>query len=92
MMMLIRSMAPMVIAIDELGSHEDVRQLRRVVHCGCRILVTMHGQSLDEVRSKPFAQELISDRYFQRYVVLKGLKDGKQVFRLLDEEGRLCLK
>lgn len=92
MMMLIRSMAPRVVAIDELGSMEDVRQLRRVVHCGCRILVTMHGQSFEEIQSKPFAGALITDKYFQRYVELKGIRDHEQVFRLLDEGGRLCLK
>lgn len=92
MMMLIRSMAPQVVAIDELGNMEDVRQLQRVVHCGCQILVTIHGQSFEEIQSKPFARALIRDKYFQRYVVLKGVKEGKQRFTLLDEEGRLCLK
>ncbi|MBR1691804.1 MAG: stage III sporulation protein AA, partial [Lachnospiraceae bacterium] len=92
MMMLIRSMAPLVVAIDELGCPEDVEQLKRVVHCGCRILVTMHGQSLDEIQSKPFARELVRDKYFRRYVILKGVAQGRQSFRLLDEEGRLCLR
>lgn len=92
MMMLIRSMAPKVVAIDELGSYEDVEELKRVVHCGSRILVTMHGESLEEIKDKPFAKELIVEKYFQRYVVLKGIKEGKQVFRLLNQEGMLCLK
>ena len=92
MMMLIRSMAPRVVAIDELGCAEDVEQLKRVIHCGCRVLVTIHGSSLEEVRAKPFARELIKDKYFQRYAVLKGVEEGRQVFRLLDEEGRLCLR
>lgn len=92
MMMLIRSMAPKVVAIDELGSMEDVEALKSVVHCGSRVLVTMHGQSFEEIQEKPFARELIQAKYFDRYVVLKGFEKERQVFRLLDEEGRLCLK
>ena len=92
MMMLIRSMAPKIVAIDELGSMEDVEELKRVVHCGSRILVTMHGENLDEIKEKPFARELIQDQYFDRYVILKGIKEGRQTFRLLNQEGKLCLK
>ena len=92
MMMLIRSMSPKVVAIDELGSKEDVEELKRVVHCGSRILVTIHGDNFEEIQQKPFARALVAERYFQRYVVLKGIKDGNQSFALLDQEGKPCLK
>ena len=92
MMMLIRSMSPKVVAIDELGSKEDVEELKRVVHCGSRIIVTIHGESFEEIQQKPFARELVEEKYFQRYVVLQGVKDGRQSFCLLNQEGELCLK
>ena len=92
MMMLIRSMSPKVVVIDELGSREDVEELKRVVHCGSRILVTIHGESYEEIQQKPFARALVEEKYFQRYVVLKGITEGKQIFHLLNQEGKLCLK
>lgn len=92
MMMLIRSMAPKVVAIDELGSKEDVDALKQVVHCGSRILVTMHGSSFEEIKEKPFARELIEEKYFKRYVILKGIEGKRQKFELLNEEGNVCLK
>lgn len=92
MMMLIRSMAPRVVAIDELGTKEDVDALKQVVHCGSRILVTMHGCSFEEIKQKPFAKELIEEQYFKRYVVLKGLEGKKRKFELFDEEGKICLR
>lgn len=52
MLMLLRSMAPEVIAIDELGSLEELDALRRAANCGCRILATVHGESLEEVRCR----------------------------------------
>ena len=37
MMMLIRSMAPDVVAVDEIGGDPDLEALRCVMNCGCRI-------------------------------------------------------
>ena len=42
MMMLIRSMAPEVVAVDEIGGENDLEALRYVMNCGCRILATVH--------------------------------------------------
>lgn len=41
MMMLIRSMSPRVIAVDEIGDYEDIRAIEAVLNCGCRILATV---------------------------------------------------
>ena len=57
-MMLIRSMAPRVVAVDEIGSREDMEALRYGINCGCRILATVHGNSLEDVFNKPLLREL----------------------------------
>lgn len=43
MMMLIRSMSPQVVAVDEIGSREDLEALEYVMNCGCRVMATVHG-------------------------------------------------
>ncbi len=43
-MMLVRSMSPNVIAVDEIGSKEDVEALEYVMNCGVKILATVHGK------------------------------------------------
>ena len=43
MMMLIRSMSPEVVAVDELGDYEDIHAIESVIHCGCRLFATVHG-------------------------------------------------
>lgn len=37
MQMLIRSMSPVVVAVDELGKEEDFKAVEAVIHCGCRL-------------------------------------------------------
>ena len=53
MIMLIRSMAPQVVAVDEIGAKEDVHAIEYAMHCGCKMLATAHGDSMEEICKKP---------------------------------------
>lgn len=70
MMMVIRSMAPQIIAIDELGTMEDIRALFAVIRSGCRILATIHGDGVADLKEKSFLNEVMKEKIFERYVVL----------------------
>ena len=45
MMMLIRSMSPEVVAVDEIGDYGDIKAIESVLNCGCRLIATVHGSS-----------------------------------------------
>lgn len=90
MMMLIRSMAPGVVAIDELGGEEDIRAMRKVSACGSKMLATVHGDGVLELREKPHFGPLFADKMFQRYVVLKKAEGKCKVHAIYDEELREC--
>lgn len=86
--MLIRSMSPAVVAVDELGKEEDYKSVESVIHCGCKLLATAHGNSLEDVLQQPFFRKLMEQQVFERYIVLgkgeragmiKGIFDGKGV-------------
>ncbi len=62
MQMLIRSMSPSVVAVDELGREEDFRAVEAVIHCGCKLIATAHGNSLEDVLAQPFFQKLVEER------------------------------
>ena len=75
---LIRSMAPKIIAIDELGGEADCRALENSLFCGCKLLATIHGSSIEEIRAKPQIKRIISQNIFERYIVLEyGSRPGK---------------
>lgn len=91
MMMLIRSMAPEVLAVDEVGRSEDISALETALFCGCRLLVTVHGNGLEDIRSKPLFRRLMEEQVFERFVILYNGEHTGMVRQILDGRGqRLC--
>ena len=84
MMMLVRTMAPQIIAVDEIGTEEDIRAIEYAIHCGCRMLVTVHGESYEDIRLKPAFSRIIKDKVFKRFVVLNT---KKQIAGIYNEKG-----
>lgn len=90
MQMLIRSMSPAVVAVDELGKEEDFKAVESVIHCGCKLIATAHGNSLEDVLNQPFFYKLVRERIFERYILLgKGERAGI-VQGIFDRNGNLC--
>ena len=88
MMMLVRSMAPAVLAADEIGGEEDLRAVEYAATCGCRLLATIHGRSVGEIRRKPLFERILGERIFERFVILGGERAG-QVREIADGTGRI---
>ena len=92
MLMLIRSMSPQVVAVDEIGAPEDVQAIKYAMHCGCKMLATVHGDSLAEIQKKPLFEELIREQCFERYVILKNGTSIGEIAEIHDRQGnRLCI-
>lgn len=80
MMLLIRSMSPQVIAIDELGNPEDAEAVEKVLRCGCHILSTIHAEDMEELSRKNFMKSLLAEKAFRRFIVL-GKENGNCVVK-----------
>ena len=50
-MMMIRSMSPDVLVVDEIGRKEDAEAIMEAVNAGIKLIMTTHGNSLAEVQS-----------------------------------------
>ncbi|MBE5971247.1 MAG: stage III sporulation protein AA [Lachnoclostridium sp.] len=70
MTMMIRSMGPEVLAVDEVGTREDLAALRDALRSGVKILVTVHGYSVEDIKRKRVLCEMVEEQIFSRYVVL----------------------
>lgn len=91
MMLLIRSMSPQVLAVDELGSIDDVQALLLASGCGCRLLATVHGGSLEEVRHKNYMRYVMEEGLFERYVMLDRKTGIYRIAGIYDREGKPCI-
>ncbi|MBE5936820.1 MAG: stage III sporulation protein AA [Lachnospiraceae bacterium] len=67
---LIRSMSPKVVAVDELGTKEDVVAVRYAIVSGCAVIATVHGSSVEDICNNHLLFEMIDRSLFQRYVLL----------------------
>lgn len=91
--MLLRSMAPDIIAVDEIGSDSDAQMLQQAIHTGCRLLATVHGNSLDDISHQAVFEKMIQEQWIQRYVVLSaraGVGTIEHIYRENGEELELC--
>ncbi|MGN1166258.1 MAG: stage III sporulation protein AA [Lachnospiraceae bacterium] len=86
MIMMIRSMRPEVLAVDEIGEPEDVQAISYAMHCGLKMLATAHGESMEELKRKPVFSKMIEEKRFERYVFLK--QQGK-IQNIFDASGRV---
>lgn len=78
-MMLIRTMSPKVIAVDEIGSKEDIKAIRQGINCGCRFICTVHGDDLEDVRSKPVLGDMIKEKYSRNIYLLINVIKQKDI-------------
>ncbi|SFD53216.1 stage III sporulation protein AA [Lentibacillus persicus] len=79
MMMMIRSMSPDVLIVDEIGSKSDVQALLEAINAGVIVICTIHGNSLEALQKRPSLQPLFRQQVFQRFVVLNGQAKPGQI-------------
>ena len=70
MEMLLRSMSPKVLAVDEIGVN-DVGAIENALRCGCKVLATLHGECIQDFLEKPGFESLVRERVFERYIFLE---------------------
>ena len=90
MMMLIRSMAPDILAVDELGSKKDIEAMHQATQCGCRMLATIHGFSIEEIGRKEYMKTVMEEQLFDRYMLLGKKNNTSIIIGIYDRERRIC--
>lgn len=77
MKMAIRSMAPQIIAADEIGSVDDVNAIQYAICCGIKGIFTAHGNSVEDVKKNTELKSLIDNKIFEKFIIIKK-KDGRR--------------
>lgn len=85
MKMLLRSMSPQIIAVDELGEEADYNVVEQIIYSGSKILGTMHTGDINELAGKPFMEKWLRKKLIKRYVLLEKGEKGERRFQVFDE-------
>ncbi len=82
----LRAFAPDVIAVDEIGSEGDFKAVRQAMVSGVEVLCTVHSTDLDELKSRACFSEIIAERLFDYYIVLRKDIERGNIFKLYNKE------
>ncbi len=72
--MVLRTMGPGCIAVDEITSATDAQALTQAVGCGVRLLATAHGTSVQDLHQRPVYRKLAENRLFDKVLVMHSDK------------------
>ncbi|WP_055107678.1 stage III sporulation protein AA [Paenibacillus ihumii] len=86
-MMMLRSMSPDVIIVDEIGRPEDADALAEALHAGVKVIATAHGSDVSELSYRPALSRLADPPFFEMHAVLARSESGI-AFRLWDGKRR----
>ena len=70
-MMLLRSMNPQVVAMDEVTEEEDLRAVEQVAGCGVHVFATTHGKSAADMKKRSLYRELLERGVFEELVTIR---------------------
>lgn len=68
--MLLRTMNPQWIAVDEITAERDIEAMVKASYCGVRLLATAHASGISELSTRPLYHQLIQTGIFRTVVVI----------------------
>lgn len=91
MQMLIRSMSPQVLAVDELGCEEDFDAVEQAAYSGCYVVGTIHARNVRELKEKAYLKKWLDREVFQRYIGIEREENGVRGYQIYDAHmERIC--
>lgn len=81
-LMLLRSMNPKVIAMDEIGGEKDLLALERIDRAGVKVLASLHGEELIDKASQERIEKIRMKYHFDRFISIQKAGKGKRKYRI----------
>lgn len=88
----VRTMSPDIIICDEIGNTEEAVQIFEGLNSGVRFLLSVHCDSLEELRNKKFIKMLLKSGGFNRVAILCGSYAPCKIERIVNSDAVLYEK
>ena len=89
MKMVLRTMSPDIIAVDEIGKEEEFVLLEQMRCSGVKILGTMHAGDMEELLRNPMIRDGVRTGAIERFIELIRMDNGQRRYRVFDGQGNL---
>lgn len=76
--MVLRSMGPKIIAVDEITAEEDCKALIRAGWCGVKLIATAHASNRDDLMNRPVYKPILDTGLFDRLIILQNDKSWRE--------------
>ena len=76
--LLLRAMAPQLIAFDEITSPADIEAAETAANCGVSLLATAHGTGISDLTERELYRKLLDRHIFARAVVIENQKGRRR--------------
>lgn len=91
MKMVLRSMSPDIIAVDEIGTENEFALLEQMRCSGVKLLGTIHAGDMEEILRNPMIRKGIETGAMERFVELRRLHNGYRTFQIYDAQGKVVV-
>jgi len=75
---LLRTMGPDTIAVDEITAQEDCKAMVQAGWCGVRMLATAHAGSVRDLKARPLYKPLVDNGLFDHVFVMGRDKSWRE--------------
>lgn len=91
MRMVLRSMNPQIVAVDEIGREEDYVELQKLSCSGVRLLASLHGNR-EEFQRKKLYSVMQQEYNFRRFVYIYKMQDGRRNYTVCNGEDNVLIQ
>ncbi len=85
-MLLLRTMNPRVIALDEITESADITAIYSCANCGVEIIATAHAESIQDLKNRKLYVQLLDSGVFKNAVFIEKSGSSRK-YRVIDLSG-----
>ena len=68
--MLLKTMSPEIIILDEISEPAEVNSIINIINSGVKIIFSLHAKNLDDIKNRDLTKNLLAKKLIDKYFFL----------------------